>query len=258
MNQLEMNQSSYTTSASMGLGRPLLRLKAGNLCASERAFSLVEVLVGLAIVAVLSALLYPTLSNAHSRARDAHAVTNVKTAWHGMQLYANDHGNRLPRGFRTPGADNPKVWQAEIGPYLYPELGDLTNNEWADMLRHDRNSPISNPAAPDYGEDSGPSLGINVNVTSHYWPGWDGYLSRVPDPSQVILIGSRDVTLGKSDYVYSIDNPRGNWATPGLYNKNGQSGIFAFVDGHIEFLDEEILTNGGEANAGRPHLWKWY
>lgn len=222
------------------------------------AFSLIELLAAIGIIAILATIIIPMIGEMRERAVTTETISKLKWTWQGMMLYAQDHNNRLPQGFRSDYTDSngrTQVWQVQVGPYLYPEK-DLSDYKWKQLLRNNEDTPIRDPAAP---EDIGasPSLGINIHISPNYWDQWKGYLSAVPNPSNTILIGSRDASIGNSDYLYSLGNPRGQWCQPGFYHDNGTAAGFVFVDGHVEFLDKETLTYGSSAAAERPELWKW-
>lgn len=59
-------------------------------------FTLLELLVVIGIIAVLAALLLPTLSRAKESARAAACLSNLHQIGLALQLYTQDHGNRLP------------------------------------------------------------------------------------------------------------------------------------------------------------------
>ncbi len=68
---------------------------------SRQAFSLVELLVVVAIVALLAALLLPALSRARDRSRRAVCASNLRQLGLALASYAQDHDGRLPHGPTT-------------------------------------------------------------------------------------------------------------------------------------------------------------
>jgi prepilin-type N-terminal cleavage/methylation domain-containing protein len=59
-------------------------------------FSLVELLVVIAVIAILAALLLPALGRAKASAKRAHCLNNVRQISLGLHLYATDNGDTLP------------------------------------------------------------------------------------------------------------------------------------------------------------------
>jgi len=62
----------------------------------RRAFTLVELLVVITIIAILAALLLPVLSMAKEKGYRTQCVNNFKQLAVAIQLYADDHGDQLP------------------------------------------------------------------------------------------------------------------------------------------------------------------
>ena len=62
------------------------------------AFTLIEVLVVVAIIAILMTLLAPTIGFARGRAGQVGCINNLRQAYIVSLLYAGDHNGELPRG----------------------------------------------------------------------------------------------------------------------------------------------------------------
>lgn len=60
-------------------------------------FTLLELLVVIAVIGLLAALLVPVLARGKGRARDAQCLGNLRQLGILVRLHAEDHGGRLPR-----------------------------------------------------------------------------------------------------------------------------------------------------------------
>jgi len=87
-----------------------------------QAFTLVGLLVVIAIMAVLAALLLPVLANSKEKARSAQCVNNLRQWGLAFQMYADDHDDFLPR--RGQGVqmlaqiNRPEDWFNALPPYF--------------------------------------------------------------------------------------------------------------------------------------------
>ena len=61
----------------------------------KRAFTLIEMLVVSAIIAILAALLLPVLNRAKHAAQQSVCVSNVRQLNLAVHMYADEHGNEL-------------------------------------------------------------------------------------------------------------------------------------------------------------------
>ena len=63
---------------------------------NPRAFSLIELLVVIAIIAVLAALLLPVISKSKEQGRSTACLSNLRQIGIALQLYVQDHDNKMP------------------------------------------------------------------------------------------------------------------------------------------------------------------
>ncbi|MHC4323422.1 MAG: prepilin-type N-terminal cleavage/methylation domain-containing protein [Planctomycetota bacterium] len=67
-------------------------------CRKDKAFTLIELLVVISIIALLMAILLPSLGKAREQARRASCMANLRSIGQGIYLYAHDNDGRLVPG----------------------------------------------------------------------------------------------------------------------------------------------------------------
>ena len=95
--------------------------------AAVAAFTLVELLVVLAIIAMLAALLLPVLGRAKEEARATVCLANLHQVGLALQLYVQDNNNKMPVMWDAPtnaAAANPATTNATINQVLLNQLGN--------------------------------------------------------------------------------------------------------------------------------------
>ena len=68
----------------------------------SRGFTLVEMLVVIALCLILLALLLPAVKSARHKAATAVCASNMRQLYQASILFSQDHGGRLPRPSITP------------------------------------------------------------------------------------------------------------------------------------------------------------
>lgn len=116
------------------------------------AFTLIEVLVVIAIVAILAGLLLPTLVGSKERARRTACKNQVRQFLLALQLYADDHRDFLPSGQSDMGEDE-----------HIPVLSTLTRTN---LVKYGGSARIMDC----------PSLGAPFNPNKAWFEGGYGYV----------------------------------------------------------------------------------
>jgi prepilin-type N-terminal cleavage/methylation domain-containing protein len=88
-------------------------------CRSDkRAFTLVELLVVIAVLAILAALLLPALARAKERGRQASCINSVRQQTLAVLMYADENSDVLPPTAYNDANDNEVDWPTLLDPYL--------------------------------------------------------------------------------------------------------------------------------------------
>ncbi len=84
-------------------------------CRASRGFTLIEILIVVAIVGILAAILFPVFGSARETARTATCSSNLKQIYLGTQLYVQDNNGTYP----NPGYVSTKCgWANLVYPYV--------------------------------------------------------------------------------------------------------------------------------------------
>lgn len=205
------------------------------------AFTLVELIVTISIIAVLAALMLPALNGAMSRARANNCVESLRQIATAMNLYAADNDNRFPASYvlTSNAADN--NWWYRLSPYTGGKNVSMT---WADVAQRSMSAPFHCPEVknPDPRVPSNPWVSYKMSMQFRLKSaGNNGGVtqgmprSRIQNVSQVLMVAEGRVAPEFGDYTTNILSS-GVW-----YPHNGKmNGLF--VDGHVESLTQAALT----------------
>lgn len=83
---------------------------------TKRAFTLIELLIVIAIIALLSGILFPVFARARDKARQAACASNLKQIGLGLLMYMQDYDDRSPAMENNGG--NSRGWAGRMYPYV--------------------------------------------------------------------------------------------------------------------------------------------
>ncbi|MDB5322044.1 MAG: N-terminal cleavage protein [Phycisphaerales bacterium] len=157
----------------------------------NKAFTLVELLVVIGIIALLISILLPTLSSARRNANTVKCLSNLRQISTAMHLYADDFRGAIPVVRQdypdpdvNPTASSRYYWWDMITPYL-ARLNKSTTAQTADELNEARQTVIWGCTEWDSRADVTLSNafypGYGMNVNPYYTPSFSTF-----DRSQAI------------------------------------------------------------------------
>jgi prepilin-type N-terminal cleavage/methylation domain-containing protein/prepilin-type processing-associated H-X9-DG protein len=205
----------------------------------QQGFTLIELLVTVSIIAVLIALLLPSLSKARATAKTTACAANIRTVYTGLSMYAGDNSGLIPPAtYREP---NPRTgtFKTWIEPLL-PILRSTTNRSGTPMVficpsqlkdPKERSSYGLNGRLGDDRITTPSTFGfVNPDGTIDTTNGWFR-LSAAFRPMDLYLLS--DVgTNGSGSQNYVMQDPTFDGSS---LRHPGPKGLnVAFADGHIE------------------------
>ena len=216
---------------------------------SKRAFTLVELLVAIAVIGVLAALLVPALERAREAARTAACASNLRQLAAAALSYAGENRGQFPWGMRVENGEM-ACWDFTVGADGAARPGLL----WKHVPGAGAGQVLQCPSF----------LGGNANWRGDPYTGYNyncsyvgkvegdpggraapALLSQIGDPARTALFGDGQYAGGANKFMRAPVRDRAFDGSGSGIREAGTQGFrhrgrtnVAFCDGHVASLDK--------------------
>jgi len=241
----------------------------------KSGFTLVELLVVVAIIALLVSILLPTLGKAKEQAKIVSCMSNLRSLGLSFAFYINENNDRYPAGCGWGG--DPPTWDYTLQSYYenYELLlcsSDKLKRLWGGRPRsYAININVTWMGPSIYGQDQSPPYGGDDDFP---WPGWTHSVAEVESPADTILLadmwesfyytymeaGRYGSYKGCGIMPYSWNGYDNTLRRTTFYHRENNAANFLFCDGHVNTLAEDAegleTTIESEDPEDAGYLWR--
>lgn len=246
----------------------------------RKAFTLVELLVVIGIIAVLIAILLPALGRARMQAQNVQCQSNLRTIGQGLRMYTNQNKDSLPYGDYFDLDNGQWNVNGNTANWVVKVASTLTKGGLGENFANTKSSKgyFICPAA--INDKSNHDLFVS-HYSAHpiymptYWnQKWEATgkyatpyrLSRIKSSFERVLIFDGAQIFGNSDIPEGNAHPVGagadSWKSNPPWNGWGNFNLFPLVSAAAEWdrnpdMNGSIYTGPNQdATQGAPNFWE--
>lgn len=167
-----------------------------------RNFTLIELLLMIAIITALAGMVLPALTRARAKGRSVFCMSNTRQLGFALGLYSHEHDRRLP-DFKADDDAFP-CWQQALAPYCGADVAASENSIWR-----------CPDVAPEMSGIAARGGGYGANLTLRQTASRRGGLplSLLARPSRLAVLGDTGRPTAMADGKPLAYTPRTTWAT---------------------------------------------
>ena len=200
-----------------------------------RAFTLVELLVVIGVIAVLISLLLPALNKAKEAANSTKCMSNLRQIGMGFAMYENAYLGFVPAGLTSYPPTEPADWMALTTPML--NKSGMKAYNMAEQLRCPSNMLAAAAKLPAEGNSYAVGTGLNGNIMRSDLGPLPMKIAKIRHSSEKIIVFETNTplsTVGSVNFDFSGNKSCFNW-----HNRGAN---FLMCDGSVQRMVDPWLS----------------